>query len=108
MKTTREAAMCDIKKWRGGVTYCPHCRYEPKTDNDWAWWLRRAHTVVLAVIWAKDRHVGAITECPECFGDSWMHAPLSGFSMRWPANVKRALTIEAKRREALPENARHG
>jgi len=63
----------DYIAWRKVVFDCPHCDFDP--DKAFIWMKRSQIREILFVsgIFYKKGHTVVVSECPECFENSWHH-----------------------------------
>lgn len=99
---------------RADFEHCPNCGHSMNNKS----WQRAAVTLVLNPGCYKAGSVAVMSECPKCFGLSWVHHAMTGFAWDddWPASWRaavdareKAVKLEALRRwgAGICHNCRH-
>ena len=85
----------DYRDHRADFQTCPHCDYKMDTQK----WARTAHILILEPHNFKAGSIAIVTECPNCYEDSWVHQPMDSFEYadRFPMKWKEAVHKQEKK-----------
>jgi hypothetical protein len=83
----------NYRNHRADLETCPHCRHVPVGRMAWYGY---AVTLVLKPRNHKRGSVAIVSECPKCFGISWIHVEMDSFAYMVPAApAKWIATVQA-------------